>query len=102
MIGKRKSGAFYASVLQMKEELNAGGLVGIACTKEDDYIQRVVAILLKEGVKNIKWERTTRKEPHSPYKIIYDEWSEPIGTELVEQVDKFTGYKIWTHEQHSK
>jgi hypothetical protein len=39
-------------------------------------------------------ERITKKEPQGNRKLLFDEWGEVIGVDILPQVDKFTGWML--------
>ncbi len=95
-IKSRNTGRFLSMILSMEGQLKLGGSVFVASLTENGYIQMIMDALNSHGIRNAKYIRVTRKEPSDNLQLIFNGYGEPLGVDILEQTDKFVGWKVYT------
>lgn len=90
---KSRRAFFLASVKLIITQIRDGSTIIILSTEENNYADKIIKALKNEGVEAAA-ERMTKKVPTNNRKMIYDNWGEPRGVEILPQKEVFSGWKI--------
>lgn len=89
----RQTGKFEKEINTLAELVSAGETIFIFSFKENDYIEKVVERLKQKGL-IVKYERLIRKAPSNNRRLLFTDFGEPIGIEILPQIERFVGWSI--------
>lgn len=94
---KRKSGQTYSACFEMERQLNMGekvGILDIRANEDDSYLKRVVKILEDSFCVKVDVTPVFKMVPRNNSKVIYDEWGESVGIEILPQKKVKIGWTL--------
>lgn len=91
---KRQYGLYHTFVVEASEILESGGSVGIVSNTEDNGAEKMAKAIKDYSGVEVTIRRVTKKDPANNRKLLFDEWGEVIGIDILPQIDKFTGWEL--------